>query len=61
MASKMCGGNNYGWYGGYSDYGDGPHYDAHFGPGTTFVHVPNHGSTQMTNVHISSWTGQTKC
>jgi hypothetical protein len=60
-ASKICGGNNYGSYYGFSDNGNGSPVGAGFGPGTTFVHLPWAGLTDVSAVIITKWKGSDTC
>jgi hypothetical protein len=57
--SKICGGNNFGWYSGKSE--NSRYNTAGFHPGTNFVHLPWPGSTYITYVVISSWAGTQRC
>jgi hypothetical protein len=60
-ASRICGGNNSGSYGGYSDYGNGDYHTAGFGHGTGWVHLPWPDSTVITMVYIKKYKGSDKC
>jgi hypothetical protein len=62
VADKMCGGNNFGSYGGYSIAGRGDYYTAEFEPGNTYVDLPNGPPTYVTFVKIFGWSsGQVAC
>jgi hypothetical protein len=58
VAGAICGGNNYGWYGGYSDLGFNT---AGFHQGTTFAVVPSTIAESFTTMHISGWKGNDAC
>jgi len=59
--SSICGGNNYGWYAGWSKTGHGAFHTANFRQGTTFAHLPWPGTASITVVHISGWKGSDSC
>jgi hypothetical protein len=62
VADKMCGGNNVGSYGGYPAAGRQNFYTAEFGPGSTYVSLPNALPTHVTFVRIFGWSsGQVAC
>jgi hypothetical protein len=52
IASKECGGNNYGWYSFTNQY------RVNFHEGTTFTGVKSSG---WTDLHISDWSGTDTC
>jgi hypothetical protein len=60
--SRMCGGNNSGFYYGYYKNANGDYetYSAGFGAGTTYVNVP-HAPNHLTQVSIFGWSGNDTC
>jgi hypothetical protein len=59
----ICGGNNYGVYGAYSDNGAGQWFIAGFGPGDTLAELPNitSKSDKVLYMAISKWKGNDAC
>jgi hypothetical protein len=59
--SQICGGNNFGSYGGYSKQGLGSFHSAEFRQGSTYVFLPWAGTTDLTYVNIQGWHGSKEC
>jgi hypothetical protein len=61
-ANKICPGNNWGFYGGYSASDGGAWYTGEFAPnGGRWPHLPNPGFTRLTLMHISGFSGSNQC